>query len=81
MECEQHAFCPECQEEFPIAAFDNVDDEFDEDESLCPECQMERRLVGAECTDCDRPAAHEVERGPLCEDCFEHYCDGYGRDY
>jgi formylmethanofuran dehydrogenase subunit E len=31
----------------------------------------------AECEHCGEPATHDVELGPLCDDCFEHYADGF----
>lgn len=74
-------FCSGCHETFSVSDFDYVDDEFDPDDPLCPDCKMESRIAGAECIDCDRPAAYEVERGLLCEDCFEHYADGYSGGY
>lgn len=75
------AFCSECKEDFDTSAFDYVDDEFDPEDPMCPDCKREKRIAGATCENGDgRPAAHEVEMGLLCEDCFEHYADGYSRE-
>lgn len=80
-EDDNELFCEGCQEHFDVSDFDDVDDEFDPSNPLCPDCKRAKRIGGAICVSCDeRPAAHEVELGPLCEDCFDNYADGYARD-
>jgi len=65
-------FCPCCEEAFSVSVFDDVDDEFDPTNPRCPDCKREQRIAGSEC-ECGQPAAHEVESGMLCDDCFEDY--------
>lgn len=69
--------CRNCQEGFLASGFDLVDDELNPRHPLCPACQVAARLESAECEQCGEPATHEVELGPLCDNCFEHYVDGY----
>lgn len=69
--------CRSCQEQFFASDFDSVDDELNANRPMCPPCQEAARLEYAECEQCGEPATHEVELGPLCDNCFEHYTDGY----
>lgn len=74
---EESCICCGCGESFFASDFDSVDDEFNPSQPMCPPCQAAARLENAECEQCGAPATHEVELGPLCDDCFEHYVDGY----
>lgn len=75
---EESYICHGCCEPFSASEFDVVDDEFNSRRPMCPSCQQAARVDNAECENgCDAPATHEVEFGFVCDDCFEHYADGY----
>lgn len=69
--------CIDCGESFAEEIFEYVDDEINTEEPRCPNCQSQQRINSSQCEDCENPGAFECERGILCEDCYEHYVDGY----
>lgn len=71
--------CVDCGETTSEADFEWVDDQLDSQCPRCPDCQSFHRISRATC-ECGEPATQEVESGFLCDDCHDHYVDGYIRD-
>ncbi|SLY49235.1 Uncharacterised protein [Klebsiella quasivariicola] len=76
---EQEFKCLSCGCSTSEADFESVDDEFNPQHPRCPDCQRWHRISRETC-DCGQPAAHEVELGFVCDECYEHYVSGYIRD-
>lgn len=77
---EQEEFvCLDCGCTTSEADFESVDDELNKQSPRCPGCQSWHRISRATC-ECGDPATYEVESGFVCDDCYEHYVNGYIRN-
>jgi DNA-directed RNA polymerase subunit RPC12/RpoP len=72
--------CNNCEESFFESDFDDIDDEYSEDDNLCPHCSEQKSLQGVTCEHCDEPAVVYYGSTPLCEEHLEEYRDALNED-